>query len=583
LACVLGLASITPGCSLLYDLSADQCAVAADCQKLDGALAICRAGVCVEDDSVGGSGGSGGSAPDSGAAGKAGAPSPTECTTNVECIDSNFGQPFICSAGKCVGLVTDECPLVIGTQNLRVPQPIIFGAYANAPDSVSRSSVVRNLELVVAEFTRKVTGLRGGPGGTSRALSFVVCNSSFPGATPGTIEAFEPSLDHLVDELAVPGIVAALQPRDLQAVFSQRLNAAGTFVISPYDQDSELASLSDKGRLWHMLGATADLAPVFGPLLKRTDTFLRLDDSFLNLSEPGAKLRVAIVTANVAQATDVRDAMVKLPELADFEVQPFQIESALLNPEPDVSGVSVQLFAYRPHIIVALAGSEFIESVFPALETGNVWFDKTAMQQRPMYVLGSTMAPQTWSLYSAKQSDPGSNGFKTLLDRIVGVSYASAEDPKLLDLYEQRLFEENDDLIDPSVLLGSESVYDAGYLLVYATAAAGEVPTLTGKDIATGMRRLIGGSGYDIGPADISRVLTALDNGDDVGLNLTLGVPNWNEARGTRNGVGSVYCLNNGAFSLEASFPVGPHPDALRYDPETNELEDTPFPCIPKF
>ena len=78
-------------------------------------------------------------------------------------------------------------------------------------------------------------------------------------------------------------------------------------------------------------------------------------------------------------------------------------------------------------------------------------------------------------------------------------------------------------------------------------------------------------------------MLTALDNGDDVGLKLTLGAPNWNVARGTRNGIGSVYCLNNGAFSLEASFPLGPQLDALRYDPETNQLEDTPLPCIPNF
>jgi hypothetical protein len=557
LACALGLVSITPGCSLLYDLSADQCEVAADCPKLDGSLAICRAGICIAEDS------------------------PPECTTNGECIDSNFGQPFVCSAGKCVGLVTKECPLVVGAQNLRVPQPIIFGAYALARDSVSRSSVVRNLELVVEEFTREVTGLRGGPNGTRRALSFVVCNSSFPGTAPGTIDPFLPSLEHLVDELAVPGIVAALQPRDLQEIFSQKLDAAGTFVISPYDQDSELASLIDSGRLWHMLGATSDLAPAFGPLLKRTETFLRLHESLLKLSEPGAKLRVALVTANVAQETDVRDAMADLPELADFETQSFQVESALVTPKPDNSDVSAQLFAYRPHIIVALAGSEFIESVLPALETGNVWFEKAAMQQRPMYVLGSTMGPQAWSSYSGRQGDPG--GFKTLLDRIVGVTYASAEDPRLLDLYEGRLLDENDDLIDPSVLLGSESVYDAGYLLVYAAAAAGQVPALTGKDIAAGMRRLVGGSGYDVGPSAISKVLTALDNGDDIGLKLTLGAPDWNVARGTRNGVGSVYCLNNGAFSFEATFPLGPHLDALRYDPETNQLEDTPLPCIPNF
>jgi len=518
-------------------------------------------------------------------AGAAGAPDVAECTTNGECIDANFGQPFVCQSGKCVGLLTDECPLVVGDQNLRAAEPIVFGAYALAPDGISRSIVTRNLDLVVSEFTKKVVGLRGGPNGTRRTLAFVVCNSFFPDNPPGTIEAFAPSLDHLIDTLHVPGIISSLQAKDLQAVFSQKLDAAGTFVISPYEQDSELAALSDDGRLWHMLGATSDLAPAFGPLLKRTETYLRTAGSgekYLNLASPGGKLRVAIVAADVAQETDVRDALLELPELDDFEVEPFQVDSALVTENPDVSLLAGNLFDFAPNIIVALAGSEFIEGVFPLLENANTWPTKTAQQQRPMYILGSTMAPETWALYADKRNETA-GGWKTFFNRMTGVAYASATDPELLALYEDRLTAANGDVGDPSVLLGSESVYDAAYLLVYAAAAAGEVPSLRGKDLATGMQRLLSGAAFDVGPKAIPSVLTSLDNGQDVGLRLTLGEPNWNVARGTRNGTGSVYCLNDAGTPFEMEFPLGPDRDVLRYDATQNLLEDKPLPCISSF
>lgn len=573
----LALSVSAPGCSVLFDTSADQCSIDADCEPFGAELPLCRAGLCVARDA--GSAGEDGSGAGANAGGEGGR-ADAECQRNGDCIDAHFGQPYLCRAGECVALTNDDCPLVVGAQNLRAPEPIVFGAYALAPDAVSRSVVTRNLDLAVSEFTAKVTGLRGGANG-SRTLAFVVCNSYFPEVAPGTIDAFAPSLSHLLDDVRVPGIVSALSAKDLQAVFAQRLDAAGVFVISAFEQDSELSALTDGGRLWNMLGPTADLAPAFAPLLKRTEAHLRKYEEFLNISEPGGKLRTAIVTANIARETDIRDALADLPELDDFEVEQFQIESALLTEDPDVSSVAADLIDFAPNIIVALAGSEFVEQVFPALESGSIWSERTGGQRRPMYVLSSTMAPETWSLYAPRQGDAG--GWNSFFDRIVGVAYASAADTELRDDYEARLTGANKDLPDPSVLLGSESVYDAAYLMIYAAAAAGQVPSLSGKDLARGMLRLISGTSYDVGPTPISKVLTALDNGDDLGLRLTLGEPDWNAAQGTRRGVGSVYCLNNGMFAYEGEFPLGPNNDQLRFDPTGGTLETKPLSCINGF
>jgi hypothetical protein len=579
-----GIGLVATSCSFLFDLDADQCSVDADCQKFEGELSVCDAGLCVASSSSAGNGGSstaGTGSGDAGAAGHGGS-GETGCKSNAECLDANF-LPHICQAGECVGLLTDECPLVIGEDNLRAKAPIILGAYTLAPNGVDVSVASRNIDLVVSELTSKVTGLPGGPDNSKRTVAFVVCNSSFPEVAPGTIEPFEPSLAHLVDTLQVPGILSGLSARDLEAVFSQRLNEAGTFVVSPYEQDSELAMFSDGGRLWHLLGATSDLAPAFGPLLTRTEQYLRAN-AFLNLDEDDPKLRVAIVTAKIARETDVRDALIELPELAGFNVKHFALDSALVTATPDTASVAQGLLAYAPNIIVALAGSEFIEDIFPVLEAGTTWGKMgtaTQGQSRPMYLLGAAMAPETWFRYSTKEGDGG--GYGTLLDRIVGVAYASAEDTELLDSYTTRLISENEELQDPAVLLGSENVYDAAYLLIYAAAAAGEVPELNGTEMSRGMRHLLAGERYDVGPADILKVINTLQGGGDVGLRLTIGEPDWNTARGTRRGTGSVYCLNNGAGSPETDLPRGPNNDVLRYDPEENVLESKPLPCIPGF
>lgn len=567
------LTACTGGCSLLYDLGAEQCEVDGDCARF-GAR-VCQAGVCVADD-AGDAGSSAMGQAGSENAGGTGSAAP-ECEDNAQCMDENFGQPYLCLKGECVALATDECPVVVGVDNLRAQEPIVFGAYALAPDAVSRSVATRNIELVISEFTSQVTGLRGGPG---RTLAFVVCNSYYPDVTPGTIDAFLPSLDHLIGRLEVPGILSALSARDLQAVFNQRLADAGTFVISPYEQDGELASLSDDGRLWHLLGATTDLAPTFAALMRRTETFLRRDESFLNLSEPGGKLRVALVTANISRELDIREQLLKLPDLEAFEVEPFLIESALLTEEPDLSSALDGVLDFAPNIIVALAGSEFIEQGFPILESGTTWGDRTGGQQRPFYLLGSTMALETWATYMTQASDLN---WKAFFDRLAGVAYASAEDSSLLRAYENRLKAANLDVSDPSLLFGSENVYDAAYLLINSAAAAGDLPKLAGRDLALGMRRLIGGTPYDIGPSSISKVLTALDNGDDIALNLTMGPAKWNAARGTRAGIGSVYCLNNNNSADEGEQPLGPNRDVLRYDPETGQLENKALVCIPDF
>src|SRR5687767_7437073 len=99
LCLLLGSAPLL-GCSLIYDLSPDQCGTNADCDGF-GSNYRCEEGMCVS-----GSGGSGGSAGGKG-----------ECETFADCtaLDGSVDRACIGtgSARACVPLKTPDCPLVL--------------------------------------------------------------------------------------------------------------------------------------------------------------------------------------------------------------------------------------------------------------------------------------------------------------------------------------------------------------------------------------------------------------------------------------------------------------------------------------
>src|SRR5688572_24502448 len=115
---------MTSACSLVYDLSADQCELDGDC-AVKGLGNKCVAGVCdPSSSSTGGVGGGGGG----GAGG---------CTSNAECLDApdRLGLTA-CLQGACVKLTNDTtCPSVLPSDELKLEQqlretgePIVLGA-----------------------------------------------------------------------------------------------------------------------------------------------------------------------------------------------------------------------------------------------------------------------------------------------------------------------------------------------------------------------------------------------------------------------------------------------------------------------
>ncbi len=284
------------GCSLFFELNANQCNVTKDCTNLGPQFAdtLCVNQVCVAKsmngnagaDGSGENGGSGGSGAKggSGSSGKAGAAAmsdggsedggaagetgtPPECATNAECISAHLDQPYLCVDGSCLALTSDDCPQMVPSTNtldmLRKPSPIIVGGYANMNNSMDYhdSQAVINWDLAFSEFNdQTLGGIPNKSGGAARPVLALICQSS-------TVADITPSLAHLTQEVHVPAILSTLSADRLFAAFnftqsSDYTQAGGgpVLFLSTGSADLRLANLADDGFVWHMLGDPRTLA-----------------------------------------------------------------------------------------------------------------------------------------------------------------------------------------------------------------------------------------------------------------------------------------------------------------------------------
>jgi hypothetical protein len=215
------------------------------------------------------------------------------------------------------------------------------------------------------------------------------------------------------------------------------------------------------------------------------------------------------------------------------------------------------LLEFDPHVIVSLSADEFVRDVLPALDL----VDATP----PFYVLSPL------NTFSPELSNQVATSTKGLRTRIVGVNFASAEDPTLYNEYIHR-FEKR--FVDAQNHEHIENYYDSAYYLIYAHAAAGNVGQYSGSDLERGIKRLldVDATRFDVGPQPLAGALTSLAQSSTgrVALYGTTGAPEFDEANGARKGTGSVWCVDEQTAIVH---------DALRYDPDTKLLTGD-LPCF---
>jgi hypothetical protein len=537
---VLSLAASLYGCSVLRELSADQCKVDGDCARF-GDYECSSENVCVARTVTNGGSNTGGSST-SGGGGKGGE-APMGCESNAECIDAHEGAPYICQEGSCVSLTLPEhCPFVVAgpepgsTEYLtKAGKPIIFGAYVPIDVASPESHpYTLNYKFALQEF---MDGTQGGVGQPARPFVMVMCQSS-----SADLKA---SAAHLVDTLQVPAILATLSSTQLVEVFDEvTLRNRPVFLLGPFEADSALTVREDAGRMWHMLGPATDLIPAYVPLLQHVESYVRNVMQPTDL-EPSDKLKVAVVHSDLTYSIDMANQLARDVSVNGYKLNADEndgyykrLEVKVTGDDPlDVTGVTGTLKQFSAHIVISLGGPEFIDPILPEIQ-----YQKT-VGTSPFYILSprnsfdSTLTNGTYLDLAGLD----------LLDVIsAGVNYASVEDSTLYDEYLDAIQARYE---GQSGLESRENLYDAAYFMLYALAAAsftGE--DFDGDDVVNGMKALIDGTeaatvGPGNGGAMFSKVLSVLRNGGKVALTGTLGPPNFNPLTGARKSPGSIWCL----------------------------------------
>jgi hypothetical protein len=602
-------------CSLVYDLSADQCSSNADCVARFGQGYSCDVGICTcqgtncqgtsseaGSSGKGGKGGSGATTAGSSSAdaGEAGADSGAggtsdmstagtagtagtgggavaECEVHKDCFelypDDSEENPRACVEGTCVPLKSPDCPIVLPVSDnpdpddpskpswnaLKSTNAIVLGAFSPALGT-TLDTYGRNYDLPVTELADTTGGVKVGTS-QPHQIVVVVCNMIYD-----TQDKLLAPARHLMEELKVPGVASTLYLQDQRYVWDNVARDNGVFMMMPLYSDQALIDEEDDSLIWHMLSGANALSVSYQPLLNMTVDHLRA------LGALGADEVVKVAHVKARDEPFLQDTAAYLEENLQLNgkpitengssYKPIQVTSTYKAPADKQEAAIESVLASAPHIVIGTTVSEIIKFIIPGVEKD--WDTRNPGRARPFYLLGAL-----------DYNDPGmgvlingdtsiTNGQKPLYQRILGMNWPAAADQRIYNAYQQRW-----EAVYGAPQGGYENFYDAMYYLLYGVAAA-RIPIKYGSQIAAGLLRVTQhGSKIPqvaVGPSDdMVKALTELsrDSSSKYELIGAMGPPSW-DPNGARTDAASVWCVN----------PVGTYqPDQLRYDASDSSLQ----------
>lgn len=501
--------------------------------------------------------------------GVGGTPDSNQCDSNADCAERGAGAPYRCrmSDHTCTPLLNEACPLAYDEKNAADPQAIFVGAFATLSSiRPGDNSIIWAHRLALDELNGdSIGGIPGGPGGVRRPLVMVVCNNADQFVQQG--------VQHLVEDLEVPAILATLRSGDLREQY-EKYAARDVFYLSPVAVSSVVATEDDGGRIWNMLGQPSDFAPTYKALLERAEAYVRAERN-LDADTP---IRVALIGSNDALDSELANAVTPglringKPASSDTEhFMRFDIPD-----EPNFADAAAKVGTFHPDIVISAAGERFSVKggLQDQLEADWVSYFDVLDPPRPFYILSpynaGNLAPiedriENWlETHTAEEDDQR---------RYVGVSIASAPDSSLQNTYAVRLAS----AFGADAISDTANYYDSVYYLAYAMFAANQPGGLTGSGIAAGMQRLLSGERFDVGPSTANSAFAALaKNGATIQVQSTLGPPGFDPVSGVRAVEGSVFCFSRSKNNVSMV------PDQLRYDDVKHELVGD-FSCVPGF
>ena len=532
-AAIAGLAALV-GCLSTSDTT--QCTVDTDC----AAGYVCSANsICVPNADAGSTGDSGNvivTPPGD---------SSVACTSTEQCTQDNGGKPSLCKTpgvSSCLPLTNQDCYNVIGKWD--DPQAILFGGLipktTNDPTFVFIGGIVEKiLALGVEEWQSTVGGLPG-QGGSRRPLALIECDDSRDPVA---------AAKYLAEVVKVPAVYTF---RDIITydVVTKELLPQKVFNVCSNCGSPGLAHLDDQGLSW---GTNAPLYNYYGVTnweVSQLEQQVRTQQGL----QASDQIRVAVLSAKVPGVvqTSFTDELEKQLQFngksalsngsnylrIDYD-NPSYANNAYEN--TDFTVVTGSLLQFKPHIVLLNGYSEEWKYIVPLIESN--WAANAGGQPPPQYVgnPGGLLPGPLTTLVGLNDN---------LRQRIVGTvisatGQSQAQAARLAD-YNQR-FQGKYPGLDATTYGAATSVaavMDAWYSMSYAAAAAGSVATLTGLEMADGMKKLSGpGANVDSTASQIGSGLSSLAAGGTIKLYGNISELNWDTSGFVAITATSLYCL----------------------------------------
>lgn len=482
--------------------------------------------------SSGGSTSTGGSTGDAGDTGVGGDSNTPECTTNQECTDrattaAATGQPVaaICvkPEGRCAPLLSEDCQTITG-DHLN-DNAIFIGSLFSTVGAQAATNIQRQQSAMLAvQQINKIGGVPAASmGGGTRKLVLVSCDES-----SNLLRA----VGHLVDDLNVPAIVGPNTSQDTIDASTQVTVEGDTVLMSPTAVASSIAGLTDDDLTWLMVPNDVQRAPLMIDQINELETRLKAERSV-------ATIKLGVVYRDDALGSGTRTALNGLiingKGLTDVVNLGKNVQIAGYDPrEPNQNEIVQKQLTFAPDIVVLAGTAEAITAVMKPLEAG--W--PQTNPNRPHYVLiDSVKVPDLITLVTANDD---------LRHRVRGTGIKpGVESAPVYDAFKvdyQVAFPGS-----TATTSGMGPAYDATYAIAYALAATRDLP-VGGKSIATGLRRLAGGTTQiEVGATKATQAFQKLVAGEEIKAIGTFGPLDWDEDGAVVGGTLEMWCIGSPA------------------------------------
>jgi ABC-type branched-subunit amino acid transport system substrate-binding protein len=470
------------------------------------------------------------------------------CTSNRDCRADNSGlagdaDHCVTARRRCAALESADCRVVTGPT--QADDAILIGSLlsvAGAPANLARQQSA----VLAVEEINAAGGVPSGPD-TARPLLMVSCDAKADAMRAAT---------HLFDELRVPAVVGPDSTQDPVSLATKLAIPNGALMLSPTLGPASAADLVDDDLIWSLVPNDLQRAALMIDQVHGLETALQAQRA-----KPALKLgilaaRGPIGASAVASLSTLMfgDEPLSHPHNLGDHVR---IDSYAVTGAP-ANGLVADYAVFAPDIVVLLGAQEAVAQWIAPLE--NAWLSS----ERPAYLLtDAAKGPELLELLKLRAD---------LAARVRGVGVTAASVSLEAQAAFTRAYQTR--FGDPSALPADLSAcYDAVYAIALAAAAQGSV-AISGRGIAAGLRRLMGGDvSIELGSRTFGSAAQSLAAGENLSVVGTLTPLLWDERGALSTGTLDSWCIADASGS--PSFGSG----GRQLDVASQELSGVFAPC----